>query len=85
MLVIMHDRNIHFLLKTLFYIKTLRSLDVFEVYTSKSWLKGFDDFDKFLWIFFIDFNVKNINVCKDFKQNPFAFHYGFTSFRTNIS
>ena len=35
---------------------------------------GLNYFNKFIRIFFIYFNIKNINICKDFKQECLTFH-----------
>ena len=41
--------------------------------------------NKFFRIFFINFNIKNIYVGKNFKQYTFAFHNRFAGFRANIA
>ena len=67
MLVIMHQGNVQFCFESIFDLKCLRGLYVFKVDTSECGGNGFYSLDKFFSVFFIDFNIKNIYVCKYFK------------------
>ena len=70
---------------SLFYIKTFRRFDIFEVNAAKSRLQGFYNLYKFLRIGFIYLDIKYINIGKYFKQYAFAFHYRFACFGANIA
>ena len=68
MLVVMENRNRHLFFQLLFDIKTLGSLNIFEVDPAKGWLQQFDHADKFIRVGRIDFQIKNINIGKSFKK-----------------
>ena len=67
MLVIVHYRDIQLFFKAGFYFKAFGRLDIFKVDTSKSRGNGLYCFDKLFRIFFIDFNVENVNTRIYFK------------------
>jgi hypothetical protein len=83
-LVIVHDGNIQLFFQFPFNKKTFRCLYVFKINASKSGFQCFHYLDKFLGVFFVDLNIKHINVCKNFEQNAFPFHYRLGRLRANI-
>ncbi|MNI24808.1 hypothetical protein D3C81_1297120 [compost metagenome] len=68
MLIIVHNGNCHFLFQTTLNFKTFRSLDIFQVDTSESWFQCFYNFNELVNIFGVHFNVKYIDVSKNFEQ-----------------
>src|SRR5690242_18964923 len=85
MLVIMHYRDGKLCPQGLFNIKALRGFNIFEIDASERWCQRFYYLYKFFRVFLIYFNIKNINVCKYFKEYVFAFHYRFTRLGPNIT
>ncbi len=77
MLVVVHYRYVQLLPEALLDVEAIGRGDVFEVYASKSGRQNFDGFNKLIGVFGIEFQVKDIDVGKNFKQNGFAFHNGF--------
>ena len=65
--------------------KAFWSLDIFQVDATESRRDAFHNFDKFLRIFFVDFDVKNINARVNLKEKTIALHPRFTGNCTNIS
>ena len=85
MLIIMHHRDVEFFLQPLFYLKTLRSLYIFQVNTSECGSNCLYCFNKLIGIFFINFYIEHVNSGIDFKQQSFTFHNWFPAFGTNIA
>ena len=85
MLIIVHHRNVQLLLQFLFNVKTFRCFNIFQVDAAESGFQCFYDLHKFFRIFFIDLNIKHINVGKNFKQHALSFHHRFAGFGTNIA
>ena len=85
MLVIMEYRNIHGLLKTVFNIKALRSLDVLQVDTAEAWLQHFYSATDVIYILGIQAQRDSINTGKCLEENSFSFHYWQTSTSTDVA
>jgi hypothetical protein len=66
MLIIVHYRNAHLLAQFLFNVKTFGRFYVLEVNAPKSGFKGLYNGYKLFRVFFIDFDIKNINICEIF-------------------
>src|SRR5262245_32593522 len=81
----MHYWNGELFAQLFFNIETFGSLDVLKVDSSKSGLECFYYLNKFLRVFFIDLYIENVDVCENFKQYAFPFHYRLASFRSNIA
>ena len=77
MLVVVHYRDVQLLPEALLDVEAIGRGDIFEVYASKSGRQNFNGFYKLIGVFGIEFQVKYIDVGKNFKQNGFAFHNGF--------
>ena len=68
MLVVVHHRDVKLFFQAAFYLKTFGCFDIFQVDTSESRSDGFYGFDKFIRIFFVDFDVEHIDTCIDFEK-----------------
>ena len=77
MLVVVHYRDVQLLPEALLDVEAIGRGDILEVYASKSWRQNFNGFYKFIGVLGIEFKIKDIDVCKNFKQNGFAFHNRF--------
>ena len=84
-LIIVKNRDAHALTQLALNRKALRRLDVFEIDAAKSWFQTRDNLNELVRILLIDFNIKNIDSRKLFKQYRFAFHNGFGSQRPDIA
>ncbi|MNL08769.1 hypothetical protein D3C87_1295040 [compost metagenome] len=85
MLIIVHHRNIHFGFQAALNFKAFGCFNIFQVYPPKSRLKGFYYFNKIINICGIQFQIKNIDISKYFKQQAFPFHDRLTGLRTNVT
>jgi hypothetical protein len=65
MLVIVHQGNIQFSLESLLDFEAFRRLDVFQVDAAKRGGYRFYCLDKTFGIFFIDFDVEDVDACID--------------------
>ena len=84
-LIVVEYRNIHPLAQFLFNIETFWRFNVFEVDAAEGRFKRGDDFNKFVRVEFINFNVKYINPGEFLKQNTLAFHHRFACQRANVA
>ena len=84
MLVIMHDGYLQQFFQFCFDVKTLGSFNIFQIDATKSGFERFYNLYKFFRVGFIDFNIKNINICKYFKKNTLTFHHRFASLGPDI-
>ncbi len=85
MLIVMHDRYMHFLSEFFFNLEALRCFNILQVNSAKCWFQRFNDVDKFIRILFIDFNIKHIDAGKFFKEYAFSFHHRLGRFRSDIA
>ena len=85
MLIVVHDRDIHFFTKLCLNLEALRRLNIFQVDGSEGWLKRFYDLDKFIRIFFGNFDIKAIDAGIFLKKHGLAFHHRFRSVRTYVA
>lgn len=84
-LIVVEYRNIHPLAQFLFNIETFWRFNVFEVDAAEGRFERSDDFNKFVRVEFINFNVKYINPSEFLKQNALAFHHRFACQRANVA
>ena len=84
-LVIMKDWNLHALAQLALDVKTVWRFDVFQINGTKSGLQRGNDVDQFGGVFFVNFDVKNINASKLFKQHRLAFHHRLGGQRANVT
>src|SRR5699024_435730 len=84
-LIVVEYWNIHPLAQFLFNIETFWRFNVFEVDAAEGRFKRGDDFNKFVRVEFINFNVKYINPGEFLKQNALAFHHRFACQRANVA
>ncbi len=75
-LVIVHHRNIQGGAQLFFNLKTFRRFNIFEVNPSESRCYTPDSFDKFIYVFGVDFYVENVYICINFEQDPLPLHHG---------
>ena len=68
MLVVVHNRDVELRFQALFNFKTFGSLYIFQVNAAKSWRDGFNSGYYLINVFFVYFDVENINIGKNFKQ-----------------
>ena len=66
-------------------IKTLGCFDVFEIDAAESGFQRCDDFNQFVGVGFIDFDVENVDVGEFFEQYALAFHHGFARQRADVA
>ena len=81
----MHHRNIQFLLEPAFYLKALRSLDIFKVDTAESRRNGLYRLNKLCRILLIHLDIKNIDTSINLEKESFTLHYGLSAKRSYIS
>ena len=84
-LIVVEYRNIHPLAQFLFNIETFWRFNVFEVDSAEGRFERSDNFNKFVRVEFINFNVKYINPGEFLKQNALAFHHRFACQRANVA
>ena len=75
MLIIMKDRDGHLFFQLLFDIKTLGRLDILQVNAAEGRLQQLDRADEFIRIGGVDFQIKDIDIGKAFKQNRLSLHH----------
>lgn len=73
----MENWDVYVFVQFLFNIEIFWCFNVFEVNVVKGWFQCCDYVDKFVWVKFIGFNVKYIDVGEFFKQNVFVFYDWF--------
>src|SRR5207342_349480 len=84
MLVVMHDRDVHLSPEFCFNLETFRGLDVLQVYSAKSGFQRLYNLDKFIRVFFGDFNIEYVDARKFFEEHALAFHDWFCGLRPDI-
>ena len=67
--------NTHALAQLTLNDKALGCLDILKIDPTKGWLKTRNNLDKFVWVLFVDLNIKHINTSEFFEQYCFAFHH----------
>ena len=67
MLIIVEDRNFHRLLQSLFDVEALGCLYIFEVDAAEGGFQKLADFDHFVGVMRVDFDVENIHAGKAFE------------------
>ena len=65
MLVIVHNGNVTFLLKTLLNIETVGRFYIFQVYAAESGRNGFYRVNEFVNVSEVDFNVEGVDACEN--------------------
>ena len=75
MLIIVKHRNLHRFTEHFFDVETFRSLDVFQIDSSKRRFQQLAQLDHVFRIVTVDLKVKHVNVCKPFEQDSFPLHY----------
>ena len=85
MLVIVHDRDIQFVLQATFDLEGFGCLDIFQVYPPESRCDPFDRIDELVHILGVDLNVEHINVGKYLKEQTLPFHDRLGSLGSNIT
>ena len=63
----MHDRDFHLFFEGLLYFKAFRSLNIFQINSTKSRFKVLHGSYYIFWVFTFYFDIKNVNVSKSFK------------------
>ena len=85
MLVIVHHGNIKGTLQTFLNVKTLRSLNIFEVNTAEGWCNLLNSLAELLRILFCHLDVEHIDTTVNLEQQTFTLHNGFSAHRTNVA
>ena len=85
MLVVVHHGDVEGLLQTLLDVEALRSLDVFQVDTTKSGGDTLHSLTEFLRVFFVDFDIKHVNTTVNLEEQSLTFHHGFSAQGTDIA
>ena len=85
MLVVVHHGNVERTFQALFYIETLRRLDIFEVDSTEGRSDALNGFTEFLRVLLVDLNVENINAAVNLKQQSLAFHYRLAAHGSNVA
>ncbi len=75
MLIVVKHRNLHPRAQCALDVEALRRLDVFQVDAAECGLERSDDFDQFVRVELIDFDVEHIDAGKFLEQNRLAFHH----------
>lgn len=73
----MEDWDIYLFVQLLFDVEIFWCFNIFQVDIVEGWFEGGDDVNEFVWIQFIDFDIKYIDIGKFFKQDVFVFYYWF--------
>ena len=60
-------------------IEAFRPLNIFKIYSSKSWRKRRNDINELIWILLINFQIKDINISKTLKENSLTLHHRLRS------
>ena len=84
-LVVVHDGNVEGLLQTLLDIETLRSLDVFEVNTTKGGSNALNGLAELLRVFLVDLDIENVDATIDLEEQSLTFHDGLAAHGANIA
>ena len=84
-LVVVEDRNLHRLLQSLFNVEAFRRLDVLQIDAAKRRLQQLADFNNFVRIVGVEFDIENINVGEPFEQNALPFHDGLARQSADIA
>ena len=84
-LVVVHDGNIEFRLEAFLYLEAVRCGNVFEVDAPESGLQDFDRPYELIYVFGIQFDIKDVNVGVNFEQQALALHNGFAGFRADVT
>ena len=84
-LVIVENRNVHFLFQTLLDDKTFRRFDILKVNPAKGRPHQTDRIDNFVGVFGIQLDIDRIHIGKAFEQNCLALHHRFRCQRTQIA
>ena len=85
MLVIMEDRDIHFLAQALFNNKTFRRANIFQINAAKRRTKQTNRIHKFIYFFGIKFQINPVNIGEFLKQNRFTFHNWLRGYSPDIA
>ena len=85
MLVVVHHRNVQLGFQTLFDFETFRSLNVFQVDTSKCGGNSFDRLNETVGIFLIHLNVKYVDTGENLKKQTFSLHDRLACQRTDVA
>ena len=67
--------NTHALAQLTLDDKALGRLDILKIDPTKGWLKARNNFDKFVWVLFVDLNIEYINASEFLEQYRFTFHH----------
>ena len=84
-LIVMKHRDAHAFAQFALDIEAIGCFDVLKVNATKSRLKRRNDFNQFLRIGLVQFDVKHINASKFFEQYRFTLHDGLAGERANIT
>jgi hypothetical protein len=68
------DGDAHLTSKRFFDIKALRSLDIFQVDTTKGWGNGTGDIDDLIRVVGVHLDIEYIHIGKPLKEHALAFH-----------
>ena len=85
MLVIMHHRNIKFLLQSALYLEALRRLDILKIDTSECRCDRLHGLDKLGRILLIYLNIKHIDTTIYLEKKSLSFHHWLTAERSDVS
>ena len=74
-LVVVHHGDVEFGLQRVFDFEAFRSLDVFEVDAAERRGDSLHDLDELLRVFFVDFDIENVDTGVNLEQERLAFHH----------
>ena len=77
--------DVEFRLEAFLYLETVRCGNILEVDAPKSGLQDFDRPYKLIYVFGIQFDIKDVNIGVNFEQQALALHNGFAGFRADIA
>ena len=84
-LVVVHNGYVEFLFEAAFYFKTFGGFDVLQVDTAESGSDSLYRLNEFFGVFFVDFDVENVDTAVNLKEQAFAFHHGLSAYRANVA
>ena len=85
MLVVVHDGDVELGLESALDFKRLGRLDVLKVDAAERGRDGLHRGYESIWIRGIHFNVKNVDVRKDFEKDALSLHDGLGSLGTDVA
>ena len=85
MLVIVKNRNVTFLFKSLLYLKASRSRNILKIDPAERARKKLNCVYYIVNAFRADAKRKSVNAAKAFKQRAFSLHNGHTCLRSYVS